>query len=274
MVIKFLCPNNHPLTAPENLAGKAGKCPKCNTPFKVPEPDQPAGSEQSAPAADEGPVTRAELSDQSPTIPESGSGMSTAAGNGVTGPKQPAGEVFVFLCPNGHKLNGPPSLKGKAGQCPHCGERFRIPADDDPPPDDLEEIPTSEIVEEDAYEEASADGGAFSFNFGGEPSEEEPVEETYEIPEPDPFPTDVSAMSFIMGRLWDQKTEDTELDVFLIEGEIMSPEHYSEHLSTREFGVFATKESDGTFAITVIPWSAIRRVGMRKIGELPPQYFR
>lgn len=272
MVIKFLCPNNHPLTAPENLAGKAGKCPKCNTPFRVPVPEEPLATPPEP--VEEPPLESGELVDEPEEVPTSeaaGTGSGMAMGSA---PQQAGGEIFVFLCPNGHKLNGPPSLKGKAGQCPHCGERFRIPADDDPMLEDVEEVGPDSV--EEGYAEDSPSGeNAFPFlNFGNDAPEDEPVEETYEIPEPDPFPPDASAMSYIMGRLWDQKTDETELDVFLVEGEIMSPEHYSEHLSSREFGVFAIRESDGTFAVTVIPWSAVRRVGMRKIGELPPQYFR
>src|SRR6188472_4633756 len=108
-MIKFLCPNGHPLSAPENLAGKPGKCPKCNTPFVVPPPDDAEGS-----ATDD--------------LAAAGSGIATPAmGSG----KGLGGGTFMFLCPNGHRLNGPPSLKGKAGQCPHCGVRFRIPTDDE-----------------------------------------------------------------------------------------------------------------------------------------------
>ena len=36
-----------------------------------------------------------------------------------------------FLCPNGHRLSGPSRLQGRAGQCPHCGEKFEIPVIDD-----------------------------------------------------------------------------------------------------------------------------------------------
>lgn len=34
---------------------------------------------------------------------------------------------ITILCPNGHKLTCPDSLAGKAGKCPHCGQKFRIP---------------------------------------------------------------------------------------------------------------------------------------------------
>lgn len=34
---------------------------------------------------------------------------------------------ITILCPNGHKLTCPDSLAGKAGKCPECGMKFRIP---------------------------------------------------------------------------------------------------------------------------------------------------
>src|SRR5215204_3661439 len=132
-MIKFLCPNGHQLSAPENLAGKPGKCPKCNTAFVVPTPEEEPDLEPPAAAAAAAPANAA------PTQPTIGMG----SGKGKGAPK----DLFVFLCPNGHKLNGPPSLKGKPGQCPHCGARFRIPSDEDLELPE-EEVPTGEVDEE------------------------------------------------------------------------------------------------------------------------------
>ena len=187
-------------------------------------------------------------------------------------------DVFVFLCPNGHKLNGPSSLKGKAGKCPHCGARFRIPTDDEL--EEEEEVPTGEADEEEVAEGQlnSESGGGFNFNFAGlsgqQQQEEEIVdgaleEQPLELPPPGP-----AALGYIFGRLWDRKVEGIEIEIFLTEGEIMSPDHFSEILSTSDYGVFAVKEGDGTYAITVIPWSTVRRIGMRKLTELPPNAFR
>ena len=92
MVIKFACPNGHPLSAGDELAGKPGKCPQCQAMFLVPE---------------------------SPGAP-----ANTAAAK--------SGGTIAFLCPNGHKLTGPRTLQGKAGQCPHCGSKFRIPSYETP----------------------------------------------------------------------------------------------------------------------------------------------
>lgn len=260
-MIKFLCPNGHPLSAPENLAGKPGKCPKCNTAFVVPKPaelaPQPATPELAALAKSESPAVAA-----APEVPAMGSGT-----------ELPAGEVFVFLCPNGHKLNGPPSMKGKPGQCPHCGARFRIPTDEDVEQAE-EEVPTGEAeAEEEEIPQGQPEEESVDFKrlFGGEAGEEV-VEATIEeaVAPPPPGPT---GLGYIVGRLWERRTDDTELEIFLGEGEIVAPDFYSEVLSSSDYGVFATQEGDGSFAVTVIPWNTVRRVGMRRIGELPEQLF-
>ncbi|MDX1946690.1 MAG: hypothetical protein SFU86_14915 [Pirellulaceae bacterium] len=288
MVIKFLCPNGHQLSAPDNMVGKKGKCPKCQTAFVVPEPvpDEP----DALPPPEGGPAPAAESSAPEPAAAgsapsgaspsASGPGLATDSGefrsNIGTGSGTSQGSgVFVFLCPNGHKLNGPPSLKGKPGKCPHCGARFRIPTDDEIEEEqEEEEVPTGESEPE---EEEIADGqpdeeqGGFNFNFGQQEEvvEGEPDEPPLEFP-----PPGSPALGYIFGRLWDRKDEQSEIEIFLTEGEIMTPDHYSEILSTSDYGVFAVKEGDGTYAITVIPWSAVRRIGMRKVTELSPQAFR
>ena len=270
-VIKFLCPNGHPLSAPENLAGKPGKCPKCNTAFVVPKPEAaapepapaatPAGGhapELAAPAAGTAAPAGA-AAGPAPEVPAMGSGTAL-----------PAGEVFVFLCPNGHKLNGPPSMKGKPGQCPHCGARFRIPTDEDIEQAE-EEVPTGDAEEEDIPQGQPDDDVNFNRLFGGDVGEEV-IEATVEdaVAPPPPGPT---GLGYIVGRLWERRTEQTELEIFLGEGEIVAPDYYSEVLSSSDYGVFAIQEGDGSFAVTVIPWNTVRRVGMRRIGDLPESLF-
>src|SRR5262249_10876337 len=87
-------------------------------------------------------------------------------------------------------------------------------------------------------------------------------------------PAGPAGLGFIVARLWEQRTEENELEVFLSEGEIVAPDYYSENLSTSDYGVFAVQEGDGTFAVTVIPWSSVRRVGLRRMGELPGELFQ
>ncbi|WP_425619324.1 hypothetical protein NA78x_003063 [Anatilimnocola sp. NA78] len=196
---------------------------------------------------------------------KSGVAGSSKIGMGSQKGSSPAAGVFVFLCPNGHKLNGPPSLKGKAGQCPHCGARFVIPEDDVPE----DEIPTGEVEDEEVP--------------AGEPVEDEQAAEDEEVveavveevePDPEPIPPGVHALGYIVGRLWDHRSESTELEIFLQEGEIMSPDHYAEILSTGDYGVFAHKDGDDMYSLSVIPWSAIRRVDLRRVSKLSNGTFR
>jgi hypothetical protein len=275
-MIKFLCPNGHPLSAPENLAGKPGKCPKCNLPFVVPRPDAVQPAAAPAPVAEAPAPTGVPAEATAPVASNSGalsgSAIATAASTPETpamgsGTGLPAGEVFVFLCPNGHKLNGPPSMKGKAGKCPHCGARFRIPTDEELEAAEEEEVPTGEAEEEFEEEipegEPTEEGVDFNRLFGGETGEEAIA----------PPPPGAAGLGYIVGRLWERRNEETELEIFLTEGEIIAPDAYSEVLSSSEFGVFATREGDDSYAVTVIPWSSVRRVGMRKLGELPGPLF-
>jgi len=249
-VVKFLCPNNHPLTAPLNLVGKAGKCPKCNTAFVVPAPEP---EETPAPAGGGSGKNVGNAVGSSPQLQINlGSGIKPGPGGSKT-----QQDVFVFLCPNGHKLNGPPSLKGKLGQCPHCGAKFLIP-EDEPEEIEPEVVEGGELVDEpppgtQAVEEISA--------------------EQLEIEEPEPpFEEGVHPLAHIVMRLWYHKGEDGEIEIFLPEGEIMHPEHFSPALSTRDYGVFATREGAG-FSFSVIPWANVRRVNVHKADHLPPGVF-
>jgi hypothetical protein len=305
-MIKFLCPNGHQLTAPDHLAGKTGKCPKCSTAFMVPTleelaageapADEPAGETPKPPAEDdrmppakpaaEGATAdpEAEKSGVEKSAGKSDVGQSDTSKSGVAGSSKIGTEstkgksgsnVFVFLCPNGHKLNGPPSLKGKAGQCPHCGARFVIPEDDIPE----EDIPTGAADEDELPEEEVPAGEPVEDEASVE-AELEPEEEVIEAvveeaePDPEPIPPGVHALGYIVGRLWDHKTETTELEIFLQEGEIISPDQYSELLSTGEYGVFAHKEGDEDYSLSVIPWSAVRRVDLRKVVKPATGMFR
>lgn len=277
-MIKFLCPSGHQLSAPENLAGKRGKCPKCDTPFVVPQLEdlEPPSEEEIPPAKETSPEESepGAAEQKAPATSDSGEQRELPAMGSGKGIATAPGEIFVFLCPNGHKLNGPPSMKGKAGQCPHCGAKFRIPSDEDLELPD-EEVPTGEEEEEIAEGQEVDEEGGFDFGqrLGGEQAEDA-VEAFVEEPPVAPPPPGAAGLGYIVGRLWEQRTEGTELEIFLTEGEILAPDQFSEVLSSSDYGVFAVQEGDGMFSLTVIPWSAVRRIGMRKLDDLPPQLFQ
>jgi hypothetical protein len=257
MVIKFLCPNGHQLNAPENMAGKKGKCPKCQSAFVVPTLEEVAAAEaEESPELVEQPSAGEEAGQEAPTIPAAGSGKDL-----------PASDVFVFLCPNGHRLNGPPSLKGKPGQCPHCGARFRIPTDDEEEPPEEEpqpqEQPLKVLV---GGPDPGGSGSGFRFPF----EQFAPEEPSQQASGP---PAGAPGLGYIFDKLWREKDEDAEVEIFLNEGEILVPDQFSASLSNSDYGVFAIQEGNGSYAVTVIPWSAVRRIGVRKLGELPRELF-
>jgi hypothetical protein len=278
MVIKFLCPSGHQLSAPENLAGKQGKCPKCGTAFVVPTLEELASDNGEEPH--EGPKSDGGSAEPPATGPGSDVGGAAGPTPGLGSGKNLGTDVFVFLCPNGHKLNGPPSLKGKPGKCPHCGARFRIPSDEDlEEPED--EVPTGEAEqdEEIADGQLEDDRGGFNFDFGslGRQEDVEEAEEYVDEAPAEPMappPSGPAALGYIVGRLWERREEGTELEIFMAEGEIVSPDRFSEVLSSSDYGVFAVQEGDGTYHISVIPWSAVRRIGMRKVTELGDDVFQ
>jgi hypothetical protein len=167
-------------------------------------------------------------------------------------------EIFVFLCPNGHKLNGPPSLKGRPGQCPHCGARFLIPTDED-----LEDEEDS-TLDEDADQISAGDGEpVIDFSRQSAGQNRHPLQP----------PVGPAGLGFIFAQLWQRRPEGSELEIFLNEGEIIAPDYFAVALSSSDYGVFGLLESDGSHALTVIPWSAVRRVGLRRLEELPGDLF-
>src|SRR5690606_3789560 len=99
--IQFACPNGHKLAASEERIGSDVTCPKCKATFPVPAVG--AGSSIA------------------------GGKRSSSEESGATREEPKNEQMIVFLCPNNHKLNGPASLQGQPGQCPHCGAKFRIP---------------------------------------------------------------------------------------------------------------------------------------------------
>ena len=131
MALTFLCPNGHRLSCADEQAGLAGQCPECGVRFRIPLPEQP----EDGSAATEEPA-------------DDGQGYTEQAAGDEPVP-QPTPERIVFLCPNGHRLFGPPHLAGRAGQCPHCGAKFRIPP--------LEEAPAGSEMFESAEDNSGSE---------------------------------------------------------------------------------------------------------------------
>jgi hypothetical protein len=164
MSIEAYCPNGHRILCPDDSLGRAARCPKCATPFRIGAPTPavaapvsaaspatsneqdaeamadttistapPVAVEQSAAALEGSPPAPTETTvTESASDSKLNSGSSKITSNGSSKqlpgtPAEPKPGTIAFLCPNGHKLNGPEKLAGRLGQCPHCNAKFQIP---------------------------------------------------------------------------------------------------------------------------------------------------
>lgn len=270
MPLKFTCPNGHSISCPENLAGRPAKCPQCGIKFLVPPP----GQQQADPLS------------KDPGLPAGNGGVATEKKKAV---KE---EQIVFLCPNGHKLNGPARMQGQPGQCPDCGARFRIPSyeenEEQTTEEQDEEILTGEIVGDDEVfdthemsEIQHIERSPFEDFITGSSKRKTEAIATIDAPELvtdfvpalAELPEGAHALSAIFALLWQQRQQGGTIEMQLKEGELLTPDLYSPQLSLASHGVFAVRGKDGTFTITSVPWDAVIRVSLRKTPELPPELF-
>jgi hypothetical protein len=276
-MIKFQCPNGHTLTTSDDRAGTAAKCPKCQMPLVVPiastdgasPPAKAPGESAASVAASKSGAQAAAASKSAPqALPE----------------PAPGGDLIVFLCPNGHKLNGPARLKGKAGQCPHCGAKFRIPEDDEEENfeefEEVEDEPMAESMteEEFAAEEVEEVDIEEITEFEEEP-EDEDVDELEPFEEAPPSVIDaflspvaegIHPYASIITQLWAAKEPGQTIDLYLQKGDVFTPELFAESLSQPLFGVFGRREKEGGgHTLIMLPWENITRIEVRHIKQVP-----
>jgi hypothetical protein len=237
MVIRFACPNGHPLTAADELAGRPGKCPQCQTMFLV--PGAPAGA-----------------SPRSSSV--SASGAASPGGGSAE-----AGGTIAFLCPNGHKLTGPRSLQGKAGQCPHCGSKFRIPTYEKPRE---EEIPVGEMVEHDESEDLEDVEEIEDVEIV---DEEADVAAEHHLGPPPPPTEGVHPLAQLCERLC--RPGEGAVEITFADGRTLAAEFFLPQLSELDYGVFAHRDQEGKHTVTAIPWSSIQRLAVSGLKELPEE---
>lgn len=243
-MMKFACPNGHPLSCSEDRAGKPAQCPECKVRFLVPD------------------VEEAETS-----------------GSGAHSTRRQPQNVIVFLCPNGHRLNGPASLAGQPGQCPHCGAKFRIPSDEDEEDDieddelasttsiddfgdlNLADVDDLEVIEDEDAEELDVYGDTDISAGAGE------------LP---PAPLAASgrhSLAPLFTRLWQERRGGVEIELQLKSGERLTPDKFGLVASQQHTGIFAVKEPDGAYTIHAVPWESIAQVVTRKVKKLPGDLF-
>lgn len=264
MPITFNCPNGHRVSCPDDQAGKAGKCPRCGVVIRIPPSgssvamaaaasQQSGGSGAGAVTAGEGqPSTAGFLElDEEPADEHGGGG--------------PSGDLIVFLCPNGHRLNSPASLAGRPGQCPHCGAKFLIPELEESIEDEQQEhevaindngISLDEIV---IQVDASSRGGPGSSKsrVGNQAAA--------------PTPANLHPLAQLLQRLWPRKAAGATLEIHLGDGKLLVPDEFADR--DPRFALFGVREANGSHTLTAIAWDSIERVVVRGLDRLPEEWF-
>lgn len=277
-MIEFLCPNEHKIRCPDDKAGRPAKCPKCGVSFRIPMPE-----ELSVGASEVfGPPAVAETDGAAPSPWEGGAAPATAAG--AANPRQ-----IEFLCPNGHHLHGPAALQGRAGECPECGSRFRIPVIDQPEaaPEPLAEPQLADEAQEPLAEKAAMalpappDGGVG--HAAAEPFEYLQVLDEPEVVEgPSPvrgFAPPAGAggahpLAALFAELWAARDESSRVEVHLESGSLVTPDGYLKSHSMRDYAVLVTKDPDGRSTVTIVPWNSIARIILRALKDVPGEVVR
>jgi hypothetical protein len=253
MAITFQCPNGHRLTCPDAQAGKQGKCPKCNSVFRVPagppadgaQPDATLGANGGAAAVGGGRLREFEEHESPGDVAD--------------------GEI-VFLCPNGHRLHGPAEMVGRPGQCPHCNVRFLIPSPEDVSDEDEEEggdgEPADEALEEFVIQiETAAKESSLSGKSG------------LKSAAPPAPAANVHALAALLGRLWPHKEQGAAIEIHLGDGKILIPDRYASPPAHPAYALFAVREANGSHTVTAVAWDAIQRIALRQLPQLPKEWF-
>ena len=193
-------------------------------------------------------------------------------------------ETIVFLCPNGHRLNGPAHLQGKPGQCPHCGEKFHIPDFEEVSPHVEADLSAADVPvgmpmdEEDILEVVEIDEISEEVEIIDEVPQEPQEAAITEVAAAKPIVAKSSApadsthtMAGLVAKFWRQKNEKNDFELHLSDGNILAPKFFYPELSNQECGVFADDEKGKATNLHLVPWKTIVRVRITNVTELPEQ---
>jgi len=290
MMIEFFCPNEHKIRCAEEMVGRPAKCPKCGVSFRVPNLDELSLGASASADADE----------------QAGNAAATAppAARGPQEGPSPAAEVLErqieFLCPNGHHLHGPASLQGRAGECPECGSRFRIPVVDEPEapheplPEPQSEPQSADEADIPLEEETALDPHVRSAQVSAGGTAEPPAflqvhDEPLlaEASDPGAAPGAVLGLSSegdsgthehplaaLFAELWAARDESSRVEVHLETGSILVPDGYLKSRSMHGYAVLVTKDPDGRWTMTVVPWNSVSKIILRALKEVPGDVVR
>jgi hypothetical protein len=284
-MIEFLCPNEHKIRCPDEKAGRQAKCPKCGVSFRIPKLEElslGASSITNGAAGDDDAI-------EVPIVESpGGSGLRPASNH------EPEERQIEFLCPNGHHLHGPATLQGRAGECPECGSRFRIPIIDEPEesPETLMEPQLAADAEMSLDDEISLSSGVRTAHAPAAGTE--PLEFFQLLDSPGAGASGLrgTVPSAIMGvpagegatgmhplaelfvELWAARDESSRVEVHLESGSVIVPDGYLKPHSMYDYAALVTKDPDGRLTVTIVPWKSIARVILRALKEVPGEVVR
>jgi hypothetical protein len=275
MSLEFLCPKGHKIRCPEDRAGQAARCPKCGVKFLIPD-GRGNGAAESPP----------------PDSKRGAAGVKQTGENGI----RSARDQIEFLCPNGHRLHGPRNLQGYPGQCPECGSKFRIPTYDEPsesaeakdqhPPEPQEKSQEPPPPETGLGEKADSTDLQVTLEPVGDSAvnllDLRIQDESSRIGSHlsgGKLRTAIMAdgaarlhpLCDLVSRLWAKKSPAAQVELHFANGEKLLPERFVKGMSQATHGLFAVKESDGSYTLTAVAWDCITRVSLRHLGELPEE---
>ena len=274
-MIEFLCPEGHKIRCPKEKAGRPAKCPRCGVGFRIPTIEELGLGESTVADAS---LAGEEVTDV-PAAPPSpgGSGKQPA-------PAAPSKERQIeFLCPNGHHLHGPASLQGRAGECPECGSRFRIPIIDEPEaePNPLpgptcrpsrKSLPRKRLrlenpppgAEPEHVQSAEpldflAGHGRQRFRAGetGRCLQGWRGRSSICLRARAVRRQAVHPLAALFIELWAARGEGSRVEVHLESGSVLLPDGYLKSHSQQDYAVLVTRDPDGCSTITVVPWNSI-----------------
>lgn len=272
MTIVVSCPNGHRLSCPDDRAGMSGTCPSCGTTFQVPRPGVPDDPDSIGVGTSAETVASSTDEDAARELPPLEIPME------VVDDVAEQERMCVFLCPNGHKLNGPASLQGTIGQCPHCNIKFEIPIIQEEEASDADDQAVAgkitghlrsreEFDEPLAYEEIDEPGTAAD----PKPLDFEGMEE---FREDDHYgDADTHPLAKLFKKLWTEREHGGVVELHLADGVKITPDWWAKKFSRVSHAVFSLQSSDGSYTIETIAWDAVQRVTVRRITELPDGVF-
>ncbi len=156
---------------------------------------------------------------------------------------------LAFVCPNGHRMNAPAHLQGKAGQCPVCGAKFVIPS-----PSDIAH--------------GAAAGASDGSSLGSAPLAGTAAATTAESPAGSNHP-----LCNLLTTLWAEKEHGAIIELHLAGGSVLIADWFDEPNSRQTHGVFAAQSADGSVTMTIVAWESVSRVVVRNLEGLPEGMF-